>query len=59
LKWLGFKELQKSIWIFPFDIKKELLTLLQLWESDFSGDIRILVIDEITKDENFKKHFNV
>ncbi len=59
LKWIGFKELQKSIWIFPFDIKRELLTLLKLWHKDFTGDIRILIIDEIIKDTHLKKDFNL
>ncbi len=59
LKWIGFKELQKSIWIFPFDIHKELVALLKLWKVDFSGDIRILIIDAITEDARFKKLFHL
>ena len=59
LKWIGFKELQHSIWIFPFDIKKELLTLLVLWKNDFCGDIRILMINEIIEDKDFRKNFDL
>jgi len=59
LKWMGFKELQHSVWITPQDIKKELLVLLKLWHKDFEGDIKFLIIEKIIKDEYFKKVFNL
>lgn len=59
LKWMGFKELQHSIWITPYDIEKELLTLLNLWHKDFTGDIRFLKIDKITEDKDLKNFFNL
>jgi len=59
LRWIGFKELQKSIWIFPYDIEKELLALLKLWKTDFKGDIRFLRIEKIIKDKDIKKYFQV
>jgi len=59
LKWLGFKELQHSVWIFPFNIEKELLALLELWKKDFIGDIRFLKIDKITGDKDIKTFFKL
>lgn len=57
LKWIGFKELQHSIWIIPLDIEKELLCLLKLWKNDFSGDIRFLVVEKMTEDQDIKEWF--
>ena len=59
LKWMGFVELQKSVWVVPYDIEKELKTLLKLWEMDFRGDIRFLIIDNIEKDGDLKEYFNL
>ncbi|OGZ68559.1 MAG: hypothetical protein A3D44_01250 [Candidatus Staskawiczbacteria bacterium RIFCSPHIGHO2_02_FULL_42_22] len=59
LKWMGFRELQHSIWITPYDIEKELLTLLKLWHTNFRGDIRFLVIEKITDDQYFKSLFSI
>ncbi len=57
LKKMGFKELQKSIWIYPYDIEKELFVLLKLWKIDFGGDIRFLRIEKIINDEDVKRWF--
>lgn len=59
LKWMGFKELQHSIWIIPYNIEKELLFLLELWHADFKGDIRFLIAEKITNDKDFRKIFNL
>lgn len=59
LKWMGFKELQHSIWTTPYNIEKELLVLLKLWQGDFKGDIKFLKIDKIINEEDFKKRFNL
>lgn len=59
LKWIGFTELQKSVWIFPYDMEKELMALLKLWKLEFKGDIRFLVVEKITEEEELKKHFNL
>ncbi len=59
LKWMKFKELQHSVWITPFNIEKELLTLLKLWKTDFKGDIRFLKIKTITDDKDIKKYFKL
>lgn len=59
LRWMGFKELQKSVWVVPYDIEKELRTLLKLWKMDFKGDIRFLIIDKIEKDKDLREYFNL
>lgn len=59
LKLMGFKELQHSIWITPYDVERELLCLLKLWDKDFEGDIRFLHIKKITNDMDFKKIFRL
>jgi len=59
LKWIGFIELQKSVWIFPYDMEKELVALLKLWKLEFLGDIRFLVAEKITSEEELKKYFNL
>ena len=58
LAWIGFKELQKSVWIFPYDFEKELKTLLNLWEIEFQGDIRFLTVEKMN-DKDLKKYFNL
>lgn len=58
LKWIGFKELQKSIWVYPFDVEKELEVLLKLWKVDIEGDIRFILIKKID-DRDLKKEFNL
>ena len=59
LKWMGFKELQKSAWIFPYDVEKELLALLKLWKMDFEGDIRFLKIEKMIEEGDIKKYFKI
>ncbi|MFH1968079.1 MAG: hypothetical protein ABIJ84_01690 [bacterium] len=59
LKMIGLREVQKSVWIFPFDIEKELLALLKLWKQDFRGDIRFLRIEKMTEDADIKKYFGL
>jgi len=58
LKWIGFIELQKSVWIFPYDMERELMALLKLWKLEFKGDIRFLTVEKITEEEKLKEHFN-
>jgi len=59
LRWVGLKELQKSFWVYPFDVDKELTTLLRLWNKDFEGDIKFLLIEKIEDDSNLKDCFNL
>ena len=53
----GCKELQKSVWITPLNIEKELLVLLTLWKKDFKGDIRFLRISKISGEKEVKNYF--
>lgn len=59
LKWLGFKELQKSVWIFPYDVKKEIEQILEVCHIDIIGDIRFLVVEKMNDDEDLKKDFGL
>lgn len=59
LKQMSLKEIQKSVWITPYNIEKELSVLLKLWKLDFEGDIRFLVIERIIEDKDIKKFFNL
>jgi len=59
LKWIGFIELQKSVWIFPYDMEKEMIALLKLWRLEFRGDIQFLVVEKITDEEKLKKSFSL
>lgn len=59
LVWVGFKELQKSIWVYPFEIEKELRALLGFWKTDFTGDIRFLKIEKLEYDTDLRESFNL
>lgn len=59
LKWLGFRELQKSVWVFPYDIKKELEELLTICDFDAQGDIRFLTVEKIEDDRDLKREFGL
>lgn len=59
LKLIGFVEAQKSIWVFPYDIEKELKALLKLWKMDFKkGDIRFILIEKMN-DEDLRNVFGL
>lgn len=57
LKWIGFIELQKSVWVFPYNTEEEIIALLRLWELEFKGDIRFLVAERISGEETLRKQF--
>ena len=59
LKWLGFKELQKSVWIFPYDIRKETEELLTICNFGSQGDIRFLTVEKMENDKDLKKYFDL
>ncbi|TSC94999.1 MAG: phenylacetic acid degradation operon negative regulatory protein [Parcubacteria group bacterium Licking1014_1] len=59
LKTIKLKELQKSLWVCPYNIEKELFALLKLWKTDFKGDIRFLKIDKIAEDKDLIQSFNL
>ena len=55
LKTLGFKELQRSVWVTPYKIP-ELLNEL-LWEEKIKHYTRFITVKEIDYDRDLKKHF--
>jgi len=58
LKELNFYQLQKSIWIHPFDCKDEIGLLRNFF--DFSEDeMRLIVADNIGRDKELKKFFKL
>lgn len=59
LKWLGFKELQKSAWIFPYDIQKDIEELMAISKYDNQEDIRFLTVEKIKEDDDLKKWFDL
>ncbi|MDP2930446.1 MAG: hypothetical protein Q8N56_02435 [bacterium] len=59
LRWLGFKELQKSFWVFPFEIKNEIEELTRLYKEELAGDVRFLTIEKIEDDSDLKEYFDL
>jgi len=59
LKWLGFKELQKSVWIFPYEVRKEIEQILEVCHIDIIGDVRFLIVEEMNDDEDLRKDFGL
>ncbi|MCX6730101.1 MAG: hypothetical protein NT058_01220 [Candidatus Portnoybacteria bacterium] len=59
LKWIGFKELQKSVWVFPFDVKKDIEDLMEISKYKCKGDVRFLVAEKIEEDDDLKKWFDL
>lgn len=59
LKWLGFFELQKSVWIFPYEIKNELQEFIKLCKVELNGDIRFLTIEQIDSNRDLLRHFEL
>lgn len=59
LRWMGFVKVQRSVWVFPYDIEKELKCLLKLWRRDFEGDIRFGKVEELEPDQDLKQHFGL
>jgi len=58
LKELGFRPLQKSVWIYPFDCRDEIGLL-----RDFFGlsekEIRLIVAEDIGDDNSLRSRFNL
>lgn len=58
LKELGFCQLQKSIWICPFDCRAE-IELLKNFFGLSDNELRIITAENIGDDAKFKKLFNL
>lgn len=59
LKAMHFVEIQKSIWVTPYNIEKELSILLKLWLKDLGDNIRIFKIEKIINDNDLREHFEI
>jgi hypothetical protein len=59
LKAMHFVEAQKSIWVTPYDIEKELSVLLKLWLKNLGENIRIFKIEKIINDKDLKGYFEI
>jgi len=57
LKELGLFQLQKSVWIFPYEFKKE-IDLLREFFGFKKGEINLITASVIEDDEAAKNHFN-
>ena len=57
LRVIGFKEFQKSIWIYPYEIPPELRNIL--FEDGIKQYARLIVTDKIGYDEDLKRKFNI
>lgn len=57
LKWMGFKELQKSVWVFPWDVEKETREILEICRIDIIGDVRFLTVEKMSEDDDLKAEF--
>ncbi len=58
IKELGFCQLQKSVWVYPFDCRAE-IELLREFFGLSKNDLRIIVAQDIEGDEELKKIFKV
>lgn len=59
LKWLGFKQIQKSAWVHPYPCWSELKELASLYNvSSFIRLVEVSDYDDGTKEE-LKSHFNL
>lgn len=59
LKWIGFEELQKSVWIFPYEIREELKEFIRMCRFEFQGDVRFILADSIQPDTLLHQKFNL
>lgn len=57
LKYLGFKKLQHSVWVCPYDVTKYIEELLDLL--DLHDKVDYLVTRAVTGDHNLRKMFNL
>jgi len=55
LKYIGFRELQKSVFIFPYDCQKEIASLVDLFE--LKKYVRFGILEMIDNGDNLKRLF--
>ena len=54
---LGFKRLQDSVWVYPYDCE-DLITLFKI-DFRIGKDLLYMVVDKIELDTSLRKHFNL
>lgn len=59
LKWIGFQELQKSVWVFPYEVRDELKEFIKMCKFEFQGDVRFILADNIDPDLLLRRGFNL
>ena len=57
LKELGFKELQKSVFVFPYECRDEIDFIVEVFE--IRNCVRFLMVDSFTNEEELKLKFNL
>lgn len=57
LKELGFKELQKSVFIYPFECENEIDFIVEVFE--IRPYVRYMVVDSFTNEEQFRLKFKL
>lgn len=57
LFYLGFKQLQKSVWITPFHIKYQDLT--DLFDETITEKLSFIITDNISNEQDIKKRFDL
>ena len=57
IKNFGFIQLQRSVWIYPFDCSE----FIELLKTDlaFGKNIRYMVVEKLDHDQNLRKHFGL
>ncbi len=58
IKELGFRPLQKSVWIHPFDCRAEIELLREFFGLD-NHDLKMIVTQNLEGDEEFKEYFKL
>lgn len=58
LKELGFYQLQKSVWVCPYDFQKEVEILREFFYFNFN-EMRVVTTAEIEQDVEVRKFFNI
>lgn len=58
IKQLGLYQLQKSVWVFPYNFHKEMRLLREFFDLDGS-EMRVITAYEIENDNDIKKHFSL
>jgi len=57
LKEFGFFQLQKSVWVYPFDCVKEIAEIANFW--GVSKYIEIMLVENISNEQKLRVHFNL